>query len=261
MKFDLATIGGLILCAVLILFGITNGSENAGEALLMFVDTPSILIVIFGGTAAVAICYPMDVFFGIIGVTKQSISYRPRDTKAILAMLQDMSNRARREGTLALEEFIDKVDDDYFSRGVQLVVDGHEPAAIEDLLYNEIEKIKERHEQGIGMWENFALLSPAFGMIGTLIGLVKMLGNMSDPTSIGPAMAVALLTTLYGSLIANVVALPLTKKLKFRSDQEIQEKEIIAQGLLSILVRETPRFLVDRLNTQLAPSDRLEQIG
>ena len=88
-----------------------------------------------------------------------------------------------------------------------------------------------------------------------------MLGNMSDPTSIGPAMAVALLTTLYGSLIANVVALPLTKKLKFRSDQEIQEKEIIAQGLLSILVRETPRFLVDRLNTQLAPSDRLEQIG
>ena len=116
-------------------------------------------------------------------------------------------------------------------------------------------------EQGIGMWENFALLSPAFGMIGTLIGLVKMLGNMDDPTAIGPSMAVALLTTLYGSLIANVVALPLTKKLKFRSDQEIQEKEIIAQGLLSILVRETPRFLVDRLNTQLAPSDRLEQIS
>ena len=93
------------------------------------------------------------------------------------------------------------------------------------------------------MWENFALLSPAFGMIGTLIGLVKMLGNMDDPTAIGPSMAVALLTTLYGSLIANVVALPLTKKVKSRSDQEIQEKEIIAQGLLSILVRETPMIL------------------
>lgn len=262
MSIDLATIGGLILCVVLIIFGITYGGDVSPiESLAMFVDPPSVLIVLFGGTASVAICYPLDVFLGIIKVTKQAFTYTPRDTKVILAMLQDMSNRARREGTLALEEFIDKVDDDYFSRGVQLVVDGHEPAAIEDLLYNEIEKIKERHEQGIGMWENFALLSPAFGMIGTLIGLVKMLGNMSDPTSIGPAMAVALLTTLYGSLIANVVALPLTKKLKYRSDQEIQEKEIIAQGLLSILVRETPRFLVDRLNTQLAPQDRLEQIG
>ena len=265
MSLDFATIGGLLLCVVLVLAGIINNGDATPVPALVslgaFVDTPSLLIVGFGSVAAVAICYPLNIFLSIIQVTKQAFLYKPRDTKAILAMLQDMSNRARREGTLALEEFIDKVDDDYFSRGVQLVVDGHEPNAIEDLLYNEIEKIKERHEQGIGMWENFALLSPAFGMIGTLIGLVKMLGNMDDPTAIGPSMAVALLTTLYGSLIANVVALPLTKKLKFRSDLEIQEKEIIAQGLLSILVRETPRFLVDRLNTQLAPSDRLEQIS
>ena len=265
MSLDFATIGGLLLCVVLVLAGIINNGDAtpvpAIVSLGAFVDTASLLIVGFGSVAAVAICYPLNIFLSIIQVTKQAFLYKPRDTKAILAMLQDMSNRARREGTLALEEFIDKVDDDYFSRGVQLVVDGHEPNAIEDLLYNEIEKIKERHEQGIGMWENFALLSPAFGMIGTLIGLVKMLGNMSDPTAIGPSMAVALLTTLYGSLIANVVELPLKKKLKFRSDLEIQEKEIIAQGLLSILVRETPRFLVDRLNTQLAPSDRLEQIS
>jgi chemotaxis protein MotA len=266
MSLDFATIGGLLLCVVLVLAGILNNGDATTPvpldvALGAFVDTPSLLIVGFGSVAAVAVCYPLNVFLSIIQVTKQAFLYKPRDTKAILAMLQDMSNRARREGTLALEEFIDKVDDDYFSRGVQLVVDGHEPNAIEDLLYNEIEKIKERHEQGIGMWENFALLSPAFGMIGTLIGLVKMLGNMDDPTAIGPSMAIALLTTLYGSLIANVFALPLTKKLKFRSDLEIQEKEIIAQGLLSILVRETPRFLVDRLNTQLAPSDRLEQIS
>ena len=160
-----------------------------------------------------------------------------------------------------MEEFIDTLEDDYFSRGVQLVVDGHEPSAIEDLLYNEIEKMKERHEEGIGMWESFALLSPAFGMIGTLIGLVNMLKNLDDPTTIGPAMAVALLTTFYGSDIANVVALPLSKKLKYRSDLEIREKEIIAQGLISILVRETPRFLVDRLNTQLPPAERLEQIS
>jgi chemotaxis protein MotA len=258
MSLDITTVGGLILCSVLIVMGILQGE---GAQLASFIDMPSILIVVLGGTSAVAVCYPLNVFFGIVKITRQAVFYKPRDTKEILSLLQDMSNRARREGTLALEEFVDSLEDDYFSRGVQLVVDGHEPSAIEDLLYNEIEKMKERHEEGIGMWEAFALLSPAFGMIGTLIGLVNMLKNLDDPTTIGPAMAVALLTTFYGSVIANVVALPLSKKLKYRSDLEVKEKEIIEQGLISILVRETPRFLVDRLNTQLPPAERLEKIS
>lgn len=256
MKLDISTLGGLILCATLIIFGIMEGGQ-----LINFYNLPSVLIVGLGSPAAVAICYPMNVFVNMFKVTKQAVTYQPRDTKEILRTLQEMSNRARREGTLALEEFIDSLEDDFFSRGVQLVVDGHEPSSIEDLLFNEIDKIKERHEEGIGMWENMALLSPAFGMIGTLIGLVNMLQQLDDPTTIGPSMAVAILTTLYGSLMANVVALPISKKLKYRSDQEIQEKELIAQGLLSILVRETPRFLIDRLNTQLAPTQRLEQIS
>ena len=256
MSLDVTTIGGLILCSVLIVMGIMNGGD-----IVSFIDTASILIVVFGATAAVAICYPLKTFLGIIPITKQAFFFQPRDNKEILKLLQDMSNRARREGTLALEEFIDSLEDDYFSRGVQLVVDGHEPSAIEDLLYNEIDKIKERHEEGIGMWETVALLAPAFGMIGTLIGLVNMLKNLDDPTTIGPAMAVALLTTFYGSVIANVVALPVSKKLKYRSDMEVKEKELIAQGLISILVRETPRFLIDRLNTQLPPAERLEQIS
>jgi chemotaxis protein MotA len=258
MSLDVTTIGGLILCSVLIVMGILQG-ENA--SIVAFIDLPSILIVVLGSIAAVAVCYPLKAYFNIFKVTRQALFYKPRDAKSILQLLQDISNRARREGTLALEEFVDTLDDDYFSRGVQLVVDGHEPSAIEDLLYSEIDKMKERHEEGIGMWETFALLSPAFGMIGTLIGLVNMLKSLDDPTTIGPAMAVALLTTFYGSIIANVVALPLSKKLKYRSDLEVKEKEMIAQGLISILVRETPRFLVDRLNTQLAPSERLEQIS
>ena len=258
MSLDVTTIGGLILCSVLVVMGILQGE---GATIGAFIDVPSVLIVVFGSIAAVAICYPLKAYFNIFKVTRQALFYKPRDAKAILKLLQDISNRARREGTLALEEFVDTLDDDYFSRGVQLVVDGHEPSAIEDLLYSEIDKMKERHEEGIGMWETFALLSPAFGMIGTLIGLVNMLKSLDDPTTIGPAMAVALLTTFYGSIIANVVALPLSKKLKYRSDLEVKEKEMIAQGLISILVRETPRFLVDRLNTQLAPSERLEQIS
>ena len=168
-----------------------------------------------------------------------------------------MSNRARREGTLALEEFIDKVDDDYFSRGEQSLL-MMSPMRLKICCTTRLKRSRRPSRLGCGRKSR---CSPAFGMIGTLIGWVKMLGNMDDPTASGPSMAGALWTTLYGSLSANVVALPLTKKLKFRSDQEIQEKEVIAQGLLSILVRETPRFLVDRLNTQLAPSDRLEQIS
>jgi chemotaxis protein MotA len=258
MSLDVTTVGGLIICSVLIVMGILQGEDATIGA---FIDIPSILIVIFGSIAAVAVCYPSKAYFNIFKVTSQALFYKPRDTKSILQLLQDMSNRARREGTLALEEFVDTLDDDYFSRGVQLVVDGHEPSAIEDLLYSEIDKMKERHEEGIGIWETFALLSPAFGMIGTLIGLVNMLKSLDDPTAIGPAMAVALLTTFYGSIIANVIAIPLSKKLKYRSDLEVKEKEMIAQGLISILVRETPRFLVDRLNTQLPPSERLEQIS
>ena len=139
-----------------------------------------------------------------------------------------------------------------------MVVDGHEPQAIEDMMYTEIDKIKERHDHGVEIFETIGLMAPAFGMIGTLIGLVHMLRQMDDPTKIGPSMAVALLTTLYGSLIANCFAIPMSKKLKIKSEEESQEKQLIAKGILSILARESPRFLVERLNVQLPPSERVE---
>ena len=257
MKLDYTTAIGLLVCVILIIVAIyENGSLDS------FIQMSSILITVGGSICAVVVCFPIDVLSNVISMTKNAFFFKPRDPQEILRKLQEMSNRARREGTLALEDFIDTLDDDFFARGVQLVVDGHEPSAIEDILYNEIEKIKERHQTGVDLWEAFALLSPAFGMIGTLIGLVNMLGNLSsDMGQLGPNMATALLTTLYGSLMANIVALPLSKKLKFRSSEEAIEKELIAQGLLSILVRESPRFLVERLNAQLAPSRRLEQIS
>ena len=142
-----------------------------------------------------------------------------------------------------------------------MVVDGHDPEAIEDVLYSELDKIEERHKVNIGLMEYLGSASPALGMIGTLIGLVQMLQNMTDPSSIGPAMAVALLTTFYGSVIANVFALPIAEKLKRRSTMELAEKALIAQGLLSILSGESPRFLIDRLNVQLPPSERFQEAG
>ena len=249
---DLTTIIGFVFCVAVVIFGILNGGEIGG-----FIDTPSFFIVVLGSLGAMGVAFPGPQLKGSLKVLVKALTFTPRDPKALLTTLQEMSNRARREGTLSLEEFISTMDDEFFARGIQLVVDGHEPQAVEDILYLEIEKIQERHKSGISFFEGFGELAPAFGMIGTLIGLVNMLAKLDDPSAIGPAMAVALLTTLYGSLIANVFAIPIAKKLKCRSDEEVQEKELIAQGILSILNRESPRFLVERLNVQLSPTERI----
>ena len=250
---DLSTVLGLIFTAIVLLAGISYGGP-----LVAFADVPSTLIVILGTSCSIAVCFPPTSLKSIWSVTKKALTFTPRDPKALLSTLQEMSNRARREGTLSLEEFITQIEDDFFARGIQLVVDGHEPQAIEDMMYTEIDKINERHAHGVEIFETIGMLAPAFGMIGTLIGLVHMLRQMDDPTKIGPAMAVALLTTLYGSLIANCFAIPMSKKLKIRSEEESQEKQLIAKGILSILARESPRFLVERLNVQLPPSERVE---
>jgi chemotaxis protein MotA len=140
-----------------------------------------------------------------------------------------------------------------------MVVDGYDPQAIQEVLFLEVEKISDRHTQGSEMFEALGAYAPAFGMIGTLIGLVQMLQNLDDPTVIGPSMAVALLTTFYGSVIANVVAIPVAKKLQIRSEEETSEKILMAHGLLSILAGENPRFMTERLNVQLPPAQRLQE--
>jgi chemotaxis protein MotA len=130
---------------------------------------------------------------------------------------------------------------------------------VEEVLYGELDKIEERHGQSIKFWDDLGVYGPAMGLIGTLIGLVQMLQQMDDPTAIGPAMAVALLTTFYGSIIANMIGIPLANKLKMKSQQEIADKTLVAQGLLSILAGENPRFMVERLNATLAPDQRWEE--
>jgi len=255
---DLATIIGLVVCVAAVFITIVWTSFADFYA---FIDAPSFFTVIIGTVGAVAICFPTQMLKGIPKVLKKAFTFTPRDPKHLMSILQDMSKRARREGTLSLEEFINNgtLEDEFFIRGIQLVVDGREPKVIEEILFTEIEKIEERHKQGMDLFNTIGMLAPAFGMIGTLIGLVKMLKDMSDPTSIGPAMSVALMTTLYGSLVANVAAIPLAKKLEKRSKEEIEEKELIARGILSILARDNARFLVGKLNVRLPPSERLEE--
>lgn len=253
---DFGTIIGLIVVIGLILMGIMIGSP-----LLIFFDLTSVLIVVLGTFFIMFIAYPTsEAKSGLIAIRK-AFQTESKKSEELLTLMRQMSTRARREGVLALEDVARTQDDEFLKRGIQMVVDGHDPEAIEDVLYSELDKIDERHKVGIGLMEYLGGASPALGMIGTLIGLVQMLQNMTDPSAIGPAMAVALLTTFYGSVIANVFCIPLAEKLKRRNSEELAEKALVAQGLLSILSGESPRFLIDRLNVQLPPAERFQEAG
>ncbi len=251
---DIATVVGLILAVTLMCAAILYGGS-----LLTFVDVPSILIVVCGSIAGMLVAYPAPRLKQAFKVAKNAFFKKPPRAEEILLLMRDLSKRARREGVLALEEVGQNHEDDFVRRGIQMVVDGQTPEAIEDVLFSEIDKISERHADGADIFDTLGMLSPAFGMIGTLIGLVQMLQNLEDPSKIGPAMAVALLTTFYGSVIANIFAIPVAKKLRNRSTSEIAEKTLVAQGLLSIVAGENPRFMADRLNAQLPPTQRLQE--
>lgn len=252
---DKITAVGLVLAFMLIVAAIATGGP-----LMAFVDVPSMLIVVFGSVAALMVAFPGPRLKGMPGVLKHAFFTEPRNPEQILTLMQEMASRVRREGgLLALEEVASELDDAFLRRGVQMVVDGYEPQAIQEVLFLEVEKIGDRHTQGAEMFEALGAYSPAFGMIGTLVGLVQMLQALDDPSAIGPAMAVALLTTFYGSVIANVIAIPIAKKLEIRSEEEIAEKTLMAHGLLSILSGENPRFMAERLNVQLPPGRRLQE--
>ncbi len=250
---DLATVGGLVVAFGLILAGILmNGPLG------IFIDAPSVVIVIGGSIASVFIGFPTESVKEAVKAAKNAFTTEPMEVSETIRLLSELSNRARREGLLSLEAAAEEATDDFLQRGLRMVVDGHEADAVEEVLYSELDKMEERHRASIAVWDALGAYAPAMGMIGTLIGLVQMLQNLNDPTAIGPAMSVALLTTFYGSVIANVVGIPLANKLKVRSGQESAAKSLVAQGLLSILAGENPRFMVERLNASLAPTDRLE---
>ncbi len=251
---DIATIVGIVLA-----IGLMVGAILYGGPLLPFVDVPSILIVVCGSIAGMLVAFPASRMKSAIKVAKNAFATQPARAEEILLLMRDLSKRARREGVLALEEVGQNHEDDFVRRGIQMVVDGQTPEAIEDVLFSEIENISDRHSDGADIFDTLGMLAPAFGMIGTLIGLVQMLQNLEDPSKIGPAMAVALLTTFYGSVIANVFAIPVAKKLRGRSTSEVAEKTLVAQGLLSIVAGENPRFMADRLNAQLPPAQRLQE--
>jgi len=248
---DLATVIGIILSMGLVVAAILTGSS-----LIIFISVPSLLIVVGGTIGAALVNYPMGHVLGVAGVLKNAFFTSIDNPSDIIANFMEYANRARREGILSLEPVIKDVDDEFLKKGLQLTVDGLEPAAIQEVLETEISYLEDRHAMGAEVVAVLGTLAPAMGMIGTVIGLVQMLQTMSDPSTIGPAMAVALLTTLYGAILANLVFTPLAGKLKTRSKEEVLVREVIMEGILSISKGENPRIIEEKLNSFLPPKDR-----
>lgn len=253
---DLATIIGVLVAFGLVLMGIV-----AGGPLTLFVNIPSLLITIGGTFGIIFINYPMKDVFGVFGVIRNVFFAQHREAKGLIPTFVDFASRARREGILALESAAEDLGDPFFKQGLELVIDGLEPQAIREILETEIEHIEQRHIKGADILNSMGTFAPAMGMVGTLIGLVQMLQSMSDPSTIGPAMAVAIITTFYGAIMANLIALPMAGKLTMRSREEVLEKGMIIEGIMSISAGDNPRIVERKLHSFLAPALREQVVG
>lgn len=246
---DLATLIGLIgSFAFIIMAMLLGGSLN------MFVDTPSVLIVFGGSLFVVLMKYTLGQFFGAFKIAGKAFMFKTDDPEDLIAKIVEMADAARKGGFLALEEM--EVTNSFMKKGVDMLVDGHDAEVVRMTLQKDIGLTDERHDSGVGFYAALADVSPAMGMIGTLIGLVAMLSNMDDPKAIGPAMAVALLTTLYGAMLANMVATPIANKLALRKDQEKLNRRLIMDGLLAIQDGQNPRVIDGYLKNYLNEKKR-----
>ncbi|NLO89019.1 MAG: motility protein A [Clostridia bacterium] len=250
-KFDLMTIFGLFLGFVVVLFGMLLGSD-----LGLFWNLPSVFITVGGSFFAVVIQYDFQQVKGVLSVARQAFSTELTPAEEIISTLAELAKKARKEGLLALEDDMDAINDPLFSKGLQLIVDAIDPDTIRDILETEIDSMAERHEHGQSIFRSWAALAPAFGMIGTLIGLIQMLAHLNDPSKLGPGMSVALLTTFYGAVLANLIMTPIAGKLALRSDEEMRLKTIILEGIIAIQSGLNPRILEEKLKAYIPPKDQ-----
>ena len=253
---DISSLLGIILGAVMVIFGIFSSGGVAAFA--SFIDIPSVIITIGGSITSLMTEHKLpDVINGFKSIALP-FQEKATDPGQVIKQIIELSNIGRKEGLLALEEAANNIEDDFLKKGIMLVVDGTDPELVRGILETDLYCLQDRHSKVIGFWEKWAEMGPAWGMIGTLVGLVNMLKNLSDPDSIGPQMAVALLTTLYGSLIANWLCSPIAYKLKVNDALESMMREITIEGLLSIQAGENPRVIEEKLKSFLAPSVRAQ---
>ena len=252
---DIMSILGWVLCIVLLLFGITFDDATMSlifENLENFFDIPSIAIVIGGVIAALMVSFPLKSFTKIPKHLKIILFPTKYDPREYIAQIVELAKIARVNGLLALEGKLEETKDPFLKNSVMLVVDAVEPEKVKQLLATELEYLDERHAQDRAFYDKGSAYSPAFGMIGTLMGLINLLKKLDDPSAVAPAMAVALVTTFYGTILANVIFTPISNKLKMRHEEEYLCKLIIAEGVESIQAGDSPRFVEEKL-TQLIP--------
>lgn len=248
---DITTILGIVLGFGFIIWSITLGGDLA-----TFFDPPSVVIVVGGMFAGFLVSFPLKQVLGFGKAAGKTMKNNDYDIESIISKIIELANVARKDGLLALEEAVADIKDDFMQRGVMLIVDGTDPDLVKTIMETEIENLSARHGKSKAMFDNLGALGPAFGMIGTLIGLVNMLKSLSDPSSIGPAMATALLTTFYGSVLANLLFIPFAEKLAHRSNDEVLIRNVMVEGLLSIQAGENPRIIEEKLKVFLPPAVR-----
>lgn len=246
---DIATVIGLILAYAMIIFGM-RGQVGA------FVNLPSLFIVIGGTIGSLFVAFPLSRILNVTGVIKNAFFVHKATPAQTIKQLVEFAEQARREGILALESRSQEVDNEFLQKGIQLAVDGTEPELIKEILSTEVSFLEQRHDEGAKFFTFGGAIAPAFGMIGTLIGLILMLGQMSSVETIGPNMAVALITTMYGAIIANTIFLPIAEKLKTNSQKEILEKELMLEGIMAIQSGDNPRIVEQKLVAFIEPSIR-----
>lgn len=252
---DIASLAGLVICIGMVVFGIAQGDDGIA-GIISFLDAPSALITFGGAFSAVLASNQLSDF--INGLKTFTIALKVPNVKPAetIRNIIDLSNVARKEGLLALEEAANDLNDPFLKKGILLIVDGTDPELVRGIMETELNCMETRHKKNIKFWGDLATMGPAWGMIGTLIGLINMLKKLDDPSAIGPNMAVALITTLYGSMLANWICTPIAEKLTVDNNAEVSMEEVVIEGLLSIQAGENPRIIEEKLKSFLAPNER-----
>ena len=248
---DISTLIGMVTGIVCMIISILIAGR-----LGLFFDAASAFIVFGGVIAALLVTYPIKKFLEGLKTAKLVFSTSNFDPASLIREINNLALAARKEGLLALEEMAQKMDDAFLKKGIMLIVDGTDPELVRSIMETELIFVETRHKENQGFWETMAELGPAWGMIGTLIGLITMLDQLSDVATLGPKMAIALVTTFYGSVIANLFAGPIANKLKGKSQDEILLKQVMIEGILSIQAGENPRVIEEKLKAFLAPTSR-----
>lgn len=256
-KRDLLTPIGITLGFMMIATAIVTSAGITG--VVAFVDVASILIVVGGLFGSLMINFKGDEMKMFFGVMKEAFSKTDQKLPDLIRLFVRLSERARREGILALENELEEVEDPFIKKGILLAVDGLEPEVINDIMNAEIIAMEERHAKGRSVVEKAGEYAPSWGMIGTLIGLILMLGNLQDPSTLGPNMAIALITTLYGTVLANLVFLPMASKLENKTGEEVFIRQIIIEGVIGVQSGQNPRVLEEKLSAFLSGDAKVKE--